>query len=125
LRRYWIITEGGDLESKKIITDEIAKEYPQLTAASREEDAEFYMIFAMADNAGNTVTNTYGTINNTITGEFLVFTSTPGANCLPNIKILFRTSKTQTFSQAGITFNRHPATNSSREFVKALKKANF
>lgn len=125
LRRYWMITDGADLQSKSIITDEINKKYPQLTSAAREDDADFYIIFGMVDNSGAQVSNTNGAVNQTFTGEMMVFTSTPGANCVPNIRILFRTTKTQYFSAAGITFNRHPATNASREFVKELKKINF
>ncbi len=125
LQTYWMITDGADLMSKRIITDEIGKEYPQLTAATREEDADFYIIFGMVDNTGAQVSNTNGAVNQTFTGEMMVFTSTPGANCVPNIRILFRTAKTQYYSAAGVTFNRHPATNASREFVKELKKSNF
>ncbi len=126
LTKYWIITEPGDLDSKAIISDELRDDYPKLTAALREEDADFFVAFAMVDQStGRAIIGNSSAPNQTQIGEVLVFTSIPSSSGIPNIRILFRTKKTRVFNQQGGTFNRHPATNATREFTKQLKKINF
>ena len=125
LRKFWVATEAGDLESKRIITEELLKAFPQLSSANRIEEAQFIVALQLRDQAtGAVITNT-NLSNTTIVGEIMVFTTVPVSRGAPQIRILFRTKKTQTFAQSGLTFNRHPATNAVRDFVKELQKLNF
>lgn len=126
LKKFWIITEGGDLDSKQIINDELLDDYPQLTAATSEQDADFYLLFAMVDQAtGAKIVGNASSPNQTQVGEMLVFRSLPSTTGLPNIRIVFRTKKTRVFNNYGGSFNRHPATNATREFTKELKNIKF
>jgi hypothetical protein len=86
------------------------------------EDAEFFILFALTDQAtGANIAGNTNPVDQTYVGEMLVFSTRAGTNGEPIPRILWRTRKTQVFS-SGITFNRHPAINAAREFVKELKK---
>lgn len=126
LRKFWVMTETGDLESKQIITQELIKAFPKLIVANSEQDAEFFVLLSLTNEAtGAIITGSSNPNNQTHIGEMMVFTATPGNNNVPNIRILFKTTKKQFFSANGGTFNRHPATNAAREFAKELQKINF
>ena len=124
LQRFFILTEAGDLDNKQIITNELTAAFPQMTAASSEADANFFIIFNVTDSAGAPVTSTSNRLNETHKGTFMAFTAVAGSNGAPQIRILFKTEKIQIF-QNGSTFNRAPATNAVREFRDQLKKIGF
>jgi hypothetical protein len=125
-RRFWVLTEAGDLDSKRIITEELLRAFPKLSAANRLEEAQFIIALQLRDQAtGAVVTSNSNLSNATVVGEMMVFTTVPVSTGVPQIRILFRTKKTQSFAQSGLTFNRPPATNAVRDFVKELQKLNF
>lgn len=126
MRKFWVATEAGDLDSKRIITEELLKAFPKLVVANRLEDAQFIVALQLRDQATGAVITSNSNLNNTtVVGEMMVFTTVSVNNGVPQIRIFFRTKKTQSFGQSGLTFNRPPATNAARDFVKELQKINF
>ncbi len=126
LKTFWVITDGNDLKSRQTISEELVKAFPKLSTASAFEDADFYLVFGMTDNNGAAVTDNSNRADQTFTGQLMVFRSSPSSSGQPSIRILFRSTKSQTFSPAGISlFQSSPAKNTTKDFVKALDKMNF
>jgi len=122
LQRVFIV--ASDLDSRDTILKEL-RSLSKLIVVGRKEDAEFFVLFALTDQAtGNNVVSNTNPVDQTYLGEMLVFSVRAGTNGQPIPRILFRTKKTQVFSSS-ITFNRPPAVNAAREFVKELKKINY
>lgn len=122
LRRVYIT--ATDLDSRDTIIRELST-LQKLVVVSRKEDAEFFVIFALTDQAtGNNVVSNSNPVNQTNLGEMLVFSVRPGANGVAVPRILWRTKKNQVFTN-GLSFNRPPAVNAARDLVKELRKLNF
>ncbi len=122
LRKVFVV--ATDLDSRDTILKEL-QSLQKLIVVGRKEDADFYIIFALTDQAtGANIAGNANPVDQTYLGEMLVCSARAGTNGEIIPRILWRTKKTQVFS-SGITFNRHPAVNAAREFVKELKKINF
>lgn len=126
LKTFWVLTDTNDLKSRQTISEELVKAFPKLTTATAFEDADFYLVFGMTDSSGMPVTDNSNRLNQTFTGQLMVFTSAASGSGQPSIRILFRSTKSQSFSQAGISmFQSGPAKNTIKEFIKALEKLKF
>ncbi|HKZ79224.1 MAG TPA: hypothetical protein VJ124_13055 [Pyrinomonadaceae bacterium] len=122
LRRVFVV--ASDLDSRDTILKELQK-LPKLMVVGRKEDAELFVLFALTDQGtGANIASNTNPVDQTYLGEMLVFSTRAGTNGETIPRILWRTKKTQVFS-SGITFNRHPAVNAAREFVKELEKINY
>ena len=122
LRRVFVV--ASDLDSRDTILKEL-RAFPGLMVVGRKEDAEFFILFALTDQAtGANITGNTNPVDQTYLGEMLVFSARAATNGETIARILWRTKKTQVFSSS-ITFNRPPAVNAAREFVKDLKKINY
>lgn len=123
LRKVFVV--ATNLDSRDTILREL-QALPKLIVVGRKEDAEFYVVFALTDQAtGADVVGNTNPSNQTYLGEMLVVSPRVGINGEPVPRILWRTKKTQNFDATGLTFNRPPSVNATREFVKELKKLNF
>ncbi|MCM3902252.1 MAG: hypothetical protein ND866_11145 [Pyrinomonadaceae bacterium] len=123
LRKVFVV--ATNLDSRDIILREL-QALPKLIVVGRKEDAEFFVIFGLTDQAtGADVVGNTTPSNQTYLGEMLVVSPRIGINGEPVPRILWRTKKTQNFDATGLTFNRPPAVNATREFVKELKKINY
>lgn len=122
LRKVFVV--ATDLDSRDTILREL-QPISKLMVVGRKEDAEFFVIFALTDQAtgANVVGNTNPS-NATYLGEMLVCSTGTGPNGAPVPRILWRTKKTQVFTN-GLTFNRPPPVNATRDFVKELRKLNY
>ncbi len=126
LKTFWVLTDASDLKSRESISEELVKAFPKLSTATSFEDADFYLVFGMTDSSGALVTDNSNRLNQTFTGQLMVFTSTASGSGQPGIRILFRSTKSQSFTQAGISlFQSSPAKNTTKDFIKALEKLKF
>jgi hypothetical protein len=126
LKTFWVLTDVNDLKSREAISEELVKAFPKLSTATAFEDADFYIVFGMTDSSGVLVTDNSNRLNQTFTGQLMVFTSAASGGGRPSIRILFRSTKSQSFTQAGISlFQTSPAKATTKDFIKALEKMKF
>ncbi|MGD9628149.1 MAG: hypothetical protein AB7V18_02775 [Pyrinomonadaceae bacterium] len=126
LKTFWVLTDANDLKSRQAISEELTKAFPKLSTATSFEDADFYLVFGMTDSSGVLVTDNSNRSNQTLTGQLMVFTSGASSGGQPSIRILFRSTKSQSFTQAGISlFQTSPAKSTTKDFIKALEKMKF
>lgn len=125
LRQFWVITDPGDFNSKRRISDSLIKKYPRLRAANREQEADFLIFFWMTDKNGAAINNNTNYKDQTITGAMKVFTAKPGPNGAWIFRILFEVTRVQVYGTMGITFSRHPASATTGRLAVELKKIKF
>jgi len=104
-----------DTKARKIIVKELTKD-KRFEVVESPEQAEFGIIFDGSEQRVGW--NTFG-----FTGQFVVFVK-PLENPdpeKPRVRVVWTTQKIKAYS-GGLSFNRHPATNATREFVKQMKK---
>jgi len=115
---------GTDMDLRDNIQKVIKKELPNLTLASRREQAEVHLIFTadVSTYVSGVDASTYGNNSNAtvqygrvIDGRGLVLRIENGKQ--PLLIFDFKDSR-------GTIFERRPSTNFARAFVKAYKKAN-
>lgn len=123
MRKVFVV--ASDLDSRDTILREL-QAFPKLIVVGRKEDAEFFVIFALTDQAtGANIAGNTNPVNQTYLGEMVVASARVGTNGETIPRILWRTKKTQFFGPTGLTFNRPPSVNAARELVKELKRLNF
>ncbi|HMZ79160.1 MAG TPA: hypothetical protein PLL06_05630 [Acidobacteriota bacterium] len=113
LRKVYVMS--SDTQCREIIVKELNKAKIFEVVGSPEE-GEFGVFYETGQ--GRAGWNTFG-----FAGQFVVY-SKPLQNpdpAKPRMRVLWSTQKMRVYS-SGITFNRHPATNATREFVKQYKK---
>lgn len=104
-----------DTKAREIIVKELTKD-KKFEVVESPEQAEFGVVFDGSEQRVGW--NTFG-----FTGQFVVFVK-PLENPdpeKPRIRVLWTTQKIKAYS-GGLSFNRHPATNAAREFVKQMKR---
>ncbi|HEX8773290.1 MAG TPA: hypothetical protein VF735_06755 [Pyrinomonadaceae bacterium] len=118
LHRVFIVADT--LQSRGIIVKEFSK-YKGIELASRAEDAEFIIGFEIkSQSTGASIIGPSVTNDVTYYGYMYAVVAVRTGD-KPRLRILWNTQKSQAVS-GGFTLSRHPATNASREFIKALKK---
>lgn len=102
-----------DIDSRQLIAKELAKD-PKLTIVDAKEDADVTLYFKLWSEeslaAGTTLSTVYGS---------LVVAKTVVRKDQERLRICWNTQK-----NAHVRWNAHPAVSATREFLKALKKAN-
>lgn len=104
-----------DTKAREIIVKELTKDN-RFEVVESPEQAEFGVVFDVSEQRVGW--NMFG-----FTGQFVAFTK-PLENpdpTKPRVRVLWTTQKIKAYS-GGISFNRHPATNATREFIKQMKK---
>lgn len=104
-----------DTKAREIIVKELTKD-KRFEVVGSPEQAEFGIVFDGSEQRVGW--NTFG-----FTGQFVVFVK-PLENPdpeKPRVRVIWTTQKIKAYS-GGLSFNRHPATNATREFVKQMKK---
>lgn len=114
---------ANDLEARKIIVQELAKN-SSLIVVDRLEDAEFALTYGL-ERERRSWTFFGGGIqsNQRQSADMMALraASLEGRD-RDAVRIVWSTRKLRDYSN-GISFNRHPARNGAREFLKALGKA--
>jgi hypothetical protein len=102
-----------DIDSRQLIAKELAKD-PKLTIVAAKEDADVTLYFRLWSEeslaAGTTLSTVFGS---------LVVAKTVTRKDQQRLRICWNTQK-----NAHVRWNAHPAVSATREFLKALKKAN-
>jgi len=104
-----------DTKAREIIVKELTKDN-RFEVVDSPEKAEFGVVFDVSEQRVGW--NMFG-----FTGQFVVFVK-PLENPdpeKPRVRVVWTTQKIKAYS-GGLSFNRHPATNATREFVKKMKK---
>lgn len=112
-RKAYVMSLDG--KAREIIVKELTKN-KRFEVVESPELAEFGVLFDVSEQRAGW--NTFGFI-----GQFVVFVKPledPNPE-KPRVRVLWTTQKVKAYS-SGLSFNRHPATNASREFVKQMKK---
>src|SRR5712692_7587440 len=102
-----------DIDSRQLIAKELAKDH-KLTIVAAKEDADVTLYFKLWNEeslaAGTTLYSVFGS---------LVVAKTVIRKEEPRLRICWNIQK-----NAHVRWNAHPAVSATREFLKALKKAN-
>ena len=119
---------ADDFEDRKVIVNELAKASSLLIADS-PENADFVLILQMSERRmgtkGGWFLDTYIVASDKrYIGEMVALRRGQGNfNGRPRLRIVWSTRKIRDVDGAfGITFNRHPAVNGTRQFLKEFAK---
>lgn len=104
-----------DTKAREIIVKELTKE-GRFEVVDSPEKADFGIVFDVSEQRVGW--NMFG-----LTGQFVAFVKPleDPDPAKPRVRVLWTTQKIKAYS-SGLSFNRHPATNAAREFVKQMKK---
>ena len=120
MHKVYVIIDNQ--EARKLILAELAKD-PTLIVVGKKEDCEFGITMRWdTETTGASVYFSTVSRNTMTVAEYLVLLRGPiDEQGLRHQRIVWSTTKRQAWS-SGITFNRAPAVNATREFLKVLKK---
>lgn len=119
MNRVYVATES--LTARNNIVAEL-KKYKGLEIVSRPEDAEFFIAYEVSvANTGASLIGSSVVDNQVVHGNMIVLVKSAGPDGQARPRILWSAYKHQDFT-GGLTLNRNPSVNATREFIKALKK---